>query len=118
MPERPARSVIVVTRNEAARIGRCLDALRWADELVMVNDDSTDATTEIARGHGARPAVLAGLWPLVLRPAGIFARKFVGQRGWREGWAGFVLCAFAALGVFATVVRLGELTGWLRTGAR
>jgi len=262
MSERPGLSVIVIARNEAARIASCLEALGWADELVVVDDDSTDATAEIARAHGARvivrpmrggfgeqkafalaqarhPWVLSidadevvtpalrgeieaaliepgdcvgyrmprlthylgrpirhcgwyplpvlrlfrrdrarftdalvheevcvdgpvgdlhadlvhwsydslgvhaaktrlysgyearmlerdgvrsdGLrrwWLLVLRPAGIFARKYVGQRGWREGWHGLVLCALAAFGVFATGVRLGELAGWLRTEGR
>jgi glycosyltransferase involved in cell wall biosynthesis len=262
MPERPALSVIVITRNEAARIGRCLDGVRWAEELVVVDDASTDATAEICRAHGARvivrpmregfgeqkafalaqarqpwvlsidadevvtPALrgeieaaladsgryvgyriprltdylgrpirhcgwyplpvvrlfrrdrarfssalvheevlvdgpvgilksdllhwsydslavhaaktrlysglearmleregvrlggLATWWLLVLRPAWVFARKFVVQRGWREGWHGLVLSALAAFGVFVANVRLAERTGWLQGSAR
>ena len=262
MPERPALSVIVITRNEAARIRRCLDALRWAEELIVVDDASTDATAEICRTYGARVVVrpmregfgeqkafalaqarqpwvlsidadevvtpalrseieaalavpssclgyrmprltsylgrpirhcgwyplpvlrlfrrdrarftdalvheevlvdgpvgdlradllhasydslavhavktrlysgyearmlerrsvraggLRSWWLLVLRPAWIFVRKYVGQRGWREGWHGLVLCTLAAFGVFVANVRLAERTGWLRVEAR
>ena len=57
MPERPALSVIVIARNEATRIRRCLDALRWAEELIVVDDASTDATAEICRTYGARVVV-------------------------------------------------------------
>src|SRR4029450_7168508 len=57
MPERPGLSVIVIARNEAARIRRCLDAVRWAEELVVVDGDSDDATAEICRACGARVIV-------------------------------------------------------------
>lgn len=262
MPERPGLSVIVIARNEATRIRRCLDAVSWAEELVVVDGDSTDATAAICRACGARvtvrpmregfgeqkafalaqarqPWVLSidadelitptlrdeieaalaapasrvgyriprltsylgrpirhcgwyplpvlrlfrrdrgrftdalvheevlvdgpvgdlhtdllhssydslaihaaktrlysGLearmlerdgvrpdgwrawWLLVLRPAWVFARKYVGQGGWREGWHGVVLCTLAAFGVFVANVRLGERTGWLRVETR
>jgi len=262
MSERAALSVIVIARNEAARIRLCLDAVGWAEELVVVDDDSTDATAEIARASGARvivrpmrdgfgeqkafalaqarwpwvlsvdadevvtPALrseieaalaassscvgyriprlttylgrpirhcgwyplpvlrlfrrdrarftdalvheealvdgpvgdlhadllhdsydslavhaaktrlysgyearmlerrgmrhggLRSWWLLVLRPAWIFVRKYLGQSGWREGWHGLVLCALAAFGVFVANVRLAERTGWLRVQAR
>ena len=57
MPERPGLSVIVIARNEATRIRRCLDAVSWAEELVVVDGDSTDATAEICRARGARVTV-------------------------------------------------------------
>ncbi|HEY8191431.1 MAG TPA: glycosyltransferase, partial [Alphaproteobacteria bacterium] len=31
-----------MTRNEASRIGRCLEALREFDEIVVVDSGSTD----------------------------------------------------------------------------
>jgi glycosyltransferase involved in cell wall biosynthesis len=262
MPERPALSVIVITRNESARIRRCLDGVRWAEELVVVDDVSADATAEICRASGARvivrpmregfgeqkafalaqaqhpwvlsidadevvtPALrceieaaladpgrhvgyrmprltdylgrqirhcgwyplpvlrlfrrdrarfsdalvheevlvegpvgdlhtdllhwsydslaihaaktrlysglearmlerrgvradgLGAWWLLLVRPAWVFVRKYVVQRGWREGWHGLVLCVLAAFGVFVANVRLAERTGWLRVQTR
>jgi glycosyltransferase involved in cell wall biosynthesis len=52
--ERPEISVVLVTRNEAARIRRCLDSVRWADEIVVVDRHSRDATAAICREYGAR----------------------------------------------------------------
>ena len=52
----PAVSVVVPARNEAGRIGPCLDAL-MADtqvgEVLVVDDESTDATAEVAAAAGA-----------------------------------------------------------------
>jgi glycosyltransferase involved in cell wall biosynthesis len=262
MPERPALSVIVITRNEAARIRRCLDGVRWAEELVVVDDASADATAEICRASGARvivrpmrdgfgeqkafalaqarqpwvlsvdadevvtpalrqeieaaladpgdhvgyriprltdylgrpirhcgwyplpvlrlfrrdrarfsdalvheevlvdgpvgdlrtdllhwsydsltvhaaktrlysglearmlerngvrPGGLATWWLLVVRPAWIFVRKYLLQRGWLEGWHGVVLSVLTSFGVFVANVRLAERSGWLRGFAR
>lgn len=47
-------SAVVITRNEAARIGRCLESVKWCDETVVVDSGSTDETVEIARSAGAR----------------------------------------------------------------
>jgi len=47
-------SVIVITKNEAANIGDCLDGVAFADERIVVDDNSTDATAEIATQKGAR----------------------------------------------------------------
>jgi glycosyltransferase involved in cell wall biosynthesis len=47
-------SAIVITRNEAANIGACLDSLGFCDERIVVDCGSTDATTKIARDRGAR----------------------------------------------------------------
>lgn len=46
-------SVFIITRNEASRIGRTLAALGWADQIVVVDSRSTDATPEIAQSAGA-----------------------------------------------------------------
>lgn len=43
-----ALSVVVLTRNEEARISQRLDSVRWADEIIIVDDESTDKTREIA----------------------------------------------------------------------
>ena len=48
-------SVVVIAFNEAANIGRCLQALGdVADEVLVVDSFSTDDTVAICREHGAR----------------------------------------------------------------
>jgi glycosyltransferase involved in cell wall biosynthesis len=50
----PRLSIIVITKNEAANIGACLDSVAFADEIVVVDDSSTDGTAAIAAAKGAR----------------------------------------------------------------
>ena len=47
-------SVVVIAKNEAAGIRRCLEALSWCDEVVVVDDHSTDDTAQLAARNGAR----------------------------------------------------------------
>lgn len=48
-------SVIVLTYNEEANIGPCLDTIvGWANEVFVVDSDSTDRTVEIATGYQAK----------------------------------------------------------------
>jgi len=42
---------VILTRDEEANIGRTLEHLRWAREIVLVDSFSSDATVEIARRH-------------------------------------------------------------------
>lgn len=43
-------SVVVLTKNEEDNIGRCLGSVKtWADEIVVVDDESTDRTVDIAK---------------------------------------------------------------------
>lgn len=45
----PKLSVTVITRNEAADLGAALESVRWADEIVVVDSESTDGTVAVAR---------------------------------------------------------------------
>ena len=58
----PRLSLIVITKNEAAKIARCIGSVTGADEIVVVDNRSTDRTAEIARAHGAR-VIDAPDWP-------------------------------------------------------
>ena len=44
-------SVIVITKNEESMIRDCLDSVKWADEVIVVDDMSTDRTAEICQGY-------------------------------------------------------------------
>jgi glycosyltransferase involved in cell wall biosynthesis len=57
----PKLSACVITRNEADRIEACLAALRFCDEIVVVDAHSSDATRTIAARLGAR--VIERDWP-------------------------------------------------------
>lgn len=57
----PALSLVVITRNEADRIGRCLDSCRFIEDRHVIDAGSTDATVTEARARGAR--VTRADWP-------------------------------------------------------
>lgn len=44
-------SVAVIVKNEEKNISDCLNTATWADEIVVLDDDSTDKTVEIARRY-------------------------------------------------------------------
>jgi len=58
-------SIIIPVRQEAANLPRCLDCVKWADEIFVVDSQSTDATAEIAAAHGATLVQFQfkGTWP-------------------------------------------------------
>ena len=48
-------SLSMIVRNEAERLGRCLESVAgFADELVVVDTGSSDDTVAVAEDHGAR----------------------------------------------------------------
>ena len=51
----------VITRNESVNIDAALESVSWADEIVVVDAESTDDTAERARRRGARVDIRA--WP-------------------------------------------------------
>jgi glycosyltransferase involved in cell wall biosynthesis len=57
----PRLSVTIITKNEAAHIGDAIDSVAWADEIIVVDSESTDDTIDIAARHHARVIVRA--WP-------------------------------------------------------
>ncbi|HEV2804033.1 MAG TPA: glycosyltransferase family 2 protein [Chthoniobacterales bacterium] len=58
-------SVIIPVRQEAGNLPRCLDSVKWADEIFVVDSHSTDATAEIAESRGAKVVQFDfnGTWP-------------------------------------------------------
>ena len=58
----PRLSVLIVARNEERRLPDCLASARFADEIVVVLDRTSDASAAIAREAGAR--VIEGAWEI------------------------------------------------------
>jgi glycosyltransferase involved in cell wall biosynthesis len=61
-------SACVIAYNEERKIGRCLESLKWCDELVVLDSFSTDRTPEIARRYTDR----------------VFQREWLGYVGQRN----------------------------------
>ncbi len=57
----PKVTVTLITRNEAANIAAALASVAWADEVVVVDSESSDETAAMARQAGARVEIRA--WP-------------------------------------------------------
>lgn len=53
-------SVIIIAKDETTNIRRCVESVKWADEIVVVDSGSTDGTPEICRELGCR--VLYHTW--------------------------------------------------------
>src|SRR5436190_7920880 len=47
-------SVLVLTLNEEINLARCLESLRWSDDVVVLDSFSSDRTVDIAREFGCR----------------------------------------------------------------
>jgi glycosyltransferase involved in cell wall biosynthesis len=47
-------SVYIIAYNEAEKIRDCINSVLWADEIILVDSNSTDGTTEIAEELGAK----------------------------------------------------------------
>ncbi len=54
-------SAVIIAFNEEDKIGDALKSVAWADEVIVVDSESTDGTREIAESLGARVIVRA--WP-------------------------------------------------------
>lgn len=47
-------SVVLIVENESKNIRQCLESISWADEIIIVDDESSDNTVEIARQYKAK----------------------------------------------------------------
>jgi len=88
----------MITKNEEANLPRALESVRWADEVVIVDSGSTDATLEIARKAGAKVfeepwkgysgqknsaiALATGEWILSLDADEEVSPELTGEIGW------------------------------------
>lgn len=61
-PDAPRLSVILITHNEAERLRATLEAVAWADEIIVVDSGSTDGTVEVARAFTDK-VIVTDDWP-------------------------------------------------------
>jgi len=54
-------AVTIITFNEEQNIRRCLESVRWADEIIVVDSFSSDATVAICREYTDR--IIQRQWP-------------------------------------------------------
>lgn len=52
-------SVIVLTHDEEPVIVDCLESVKWADEIIVVDDNSTDNTLSLVKNHKVAEIVIA-----------------------------------------------------------
>ena len=57
----PKISSFVVCCNDEKRIRRCLESVKWCDEIIVVDSGSTDSTLEICREYTDR--IIQRPWP-------------------------------------------------------
>jgi glycosyltransferase involved in cell wall biosynthesis len=50
----PPVTVTIITKDEADHIGAAIDSVAWADEVIVVDANSTDNTVALARAKGVR----------------------------------------------------------------
>ena len=68
----------IITFNEAENVRAACESVAWADEVLVVDSESTDATRDIARECGAR--VVSRQWP------GFAAQKQFAAEAARNEW--------------------------------
>ncbi|WP_313681769.1 glycosyltransferase family 2 protein [Pantoea sp.] len=54
MSQRQRLSVVMIAKNEAALLPEALTSVSWADEIIVLDSGSHDATADVARQHGAQ----------------------------------------------------------------
>jgi len=47
-------TAVVLTKNEEKNIADCLSSLSWCDQIIVIDDESTDKTVEIAKKYKAQ----------------------------------------------------------------
>ncbi len=64
-PTKVPVSVLIPIRNEAHNLPRCLASVAWADEVFVVDSQSTDGSIELAAKAGAQVVQFRfnGIWP-------------------------------------------------------
>lgn len=54
-------STVVITKNEEGKIKACLESIKWADEIIVLDNGSSDKTIEIAKKYSDKVFVFNDL---------------------------------------------------------
>jgi glycosyltransferase involved in cell wall biosynthesis len=54
-------SICVVTKNEAHNITECLESVAWADEIIVIDSESTDNTVELCKRFTTKITIMPWL---------------------------------------------------------
>lgn len=71
-------SAVIIAGNEEQKIGDAIKSVDWADEVLVIDSESTDRTREVAESLGAR--VISRPWP------GFAAQKQFGVEQAKHDW--------------------------------
>ncbi|HTK36850.1 MAG TPA: glycosyltransferase family 2 protein [Pyrinomonadaceae bacterium] len=71
-------STVIIAFNEETQIAEAIASAIWADEIIVIDSESTDRTREIARNLGAK--VIVNKWP------GFAAQKQLGTDAAQYDW--------------------------------
>ncbi|MFM6922871.1 MAG: glycosyltransferase, partial [Polynucleobacter victoriensis] len=55
-------AVILITKNEEANLKDCLESVSFANEIIVVDSESSDKTQKIAQSFGAKLEITSD-WP-------------------------------------------------------
>lgn len=64
-------SVIILTKNEQDRIKTCLESVKWAKEIIIIDNGSTDKTLEIVKNYTDKVFIFQDLDFATLRNYGM-----------------------------------------------
>jgi glycosyltransferase involved in cell wall biosynthesis len=53
-------AALIIAKNEEEMIANCIETLRWCDEIIVINNESADATVGIAHRLGAKVVTASG----------------------------------------------------------
>lgn len=70
MNQQKVTSAIIITKNEEARIIKCIMSVQWADEIIVIDNGSTDETISQAKKTSAKIITLPGVNFSALRNKG------------------------------------------------
>jgi glycosyltransferase involved in cell wall biosynthesis len=81
-------AAVILTFNEAARVRECLESVRWADEIVVVDGFSTDDTVSVAKEFTDKVLLSERLGPK--NPGGYSDQRNFALQNVTAPWAFFI----------------------------